>query len=91
VGDCPGAVESGRPGLGRLVQRTIHPVLTRPHDGAPIRSSRVSFGGVFVTPLGVGQAVGDIVAEAVRVARDSGLSNRTHAMFNEVEGDTGPT
>jgi uncharacterized protein (TIGR00106 family) len=40
-----------------------------------------------VTPLGVGENVGEIVAEAVRVVRDSGLPNRTDAMFTTVEGD----
>ena len=34
-----------------------------------------------VTPLGVGESVGDLVAEAVRVVRASGLPNRTDAMF----------
>jgi uncharacterized protein (TIGR00106 family) len=41
-----------------------------------------------VTPLGVGEAVGEIVAEAVRVVRDSGLPNKTDSMFTVVEGDT---
>jgi uncharacterized protein (TIGR00106 family) len=40
-----------------------------------------------VTPLGVGEDVGEVVAEAVRVVRDSGLPNRTDAMFTTVEGD----
>ena len=40
-----------------------------------------------VTPLGVGDAVGEYVADAVRVVRDSGLPNRTDAMFTMVEGD----
>jgi uncharacterized protein (TIGR00106 family) len=40
-----------------------------------------------VTPLGAGEAVGEIVAEAVRVVRDSGLPNRTDAMFTTIEGD----
>jgi uncharacterized protein (TIGR00106 family) len=40
-----------------------------------------------VTPLGVGENVGEIVAEAVRVVRASGLPNRTDAMFTTVEGD----
>src|ERR1700749_2147478 len=40
-----------------------------------------------VTPLGVGEAVGEIVAEAVRVVRASGLPNQTDAMFTTVEGD----
>jgi uncharacterized protein (TIGR00106 family) len=41
-----------------------------------------------VTPLGVGEGVGEIVAEAVRVVRESGLPNKTGAMFTEVEGDS---
>jgi uncharacterized protein (TIGR00106 family) len=40
-----------------------------------------------VTPLGVGEGVGEIVAEAVRVVRESGLPNRTDSMFTTVEGD----
>jgi uncharacterized protein (TIGR00106 family) len=40
-----------------------------------------------VTPLGVGQDVAEYVADAVRVVRDSGLPNRTDAMFTTVEGD----
>jgi uncharacterized protein (TIGR00106 family) len=45
-----------------------------------------------VTPLGVtavGQdgSVGDAVAAAVRVVRDSGLPNETNAMFTNVEGE----
>jgi len=40
-----------------------------------------------VTPLGVGEDVGEIVAEAVRVVRASGLPNQTDAMFTTVEGD----
>ena len=40
-----------------------------------------------VTPLGVGDAVGQYVADAVRVVRDSGLPNHTDAMFTTVEGD----
>ena len=40
-----------------------------------------------VTPLGVGDSVGELVADAVRVVRDSGLPNRTDAMFTSVEGD----
>lgn len=41
-----------------------------------------------VTPLGVGEAVGEVVAEAVRVVRESGLPNRTDAMFTVIEGDS---
>ncbi|WP_330259720.1 MTH1187 family thiamine-binding protein [Streptomyces murinus] len=41
-----------------------------------------------VTPLGVGEDVGEYVAEAVRVVRDSGLPNRTDAMFTSIEGES---
>ncbi|MEV4532662.1 thiamine-binding protein [Asanoa sp. NPDC049518] len=41
-----------------------------------------------VTPLGVGEGVADLVAEAVRVVRASGLPHRTDAMFTTVEGET---
>ncbi|MFB9889936.1 MTH1187 family thiamine-binding protein [Planobispora takensis] len=40
-----------------------------------------------VTPIGAGEDVGKLVAEAVRVVRASGLPNRTDAMFTTVEGD----
>ncbi|MBD2895331.1 hypothetical protein amrb99_42670 [Actinomadura sp. RB99] len=40
-----------------------------------------------VTPLGMGEDVGELVAEAVRVVRASGLPNRTDAMFTTVEGE----
>src|ERR1022692_571763 len=40
-----------------------------------------------VTPLGVGEADAEYVADAVRIVRDSGLPNRTDAMFTTVEGD----
>lgn len=40
-----------------------------------------------VTPLGVGEDVGEYVAEAVRVVRASGLPHRTDAMFTSIEGD----
>lgn len=40
-----------------------------------------------VTPLGVGEDVGEYVADAVRVVRESGLPNRTDAMFTSVEGE----
>ncbi len=43
--------------------------------------------GFSVTPIGAGEAVGEIVAEAVRVVRDSGLPNSTDAMFTLVEGE----
>ena len=40
-----------------------------------------------ITPLGTGEGVGEIVAEAVRVVRASGLPNQTDSMFTTVEGD----
>ncbi|MGP4025369.1 MTH1187 family thiamine-binding protein [Actinomadura sp. 3N407] len=40
-----------------------------------------------VTPLGAGEEVGELVAEAVRVVRESGLPNRTDAMFTTIEGE----
>ena len=40
-----------------------------------------------VTPIGVGEAVGQAVAEAVRVVRASGLPNETDAMFTVLEGE----
>jgi uncharacterized protein (TIGR00106 family) len=39
-----------------------------------------------VTPLGVGDGVGDLVADCVRIVRESGLANETNAMFTLVEG-----
>ena len=40
-----------------------------------------------VTPIGAGEDVGELVAEAVRVVRASGLPNRTDAMFTTIEGE----
>lgn len=40
-----------------------------------------------ITPLGAGEDVGELVADAVRVVRASGLPNETNAMFTNVEGD----
>ncbi|GAA2241426.1 MULTISPECIES: MTH1187 family thiamine-binding protein [Kitasatospora] len=40
-----------------------------------------------VTPLGIGEDVGEAVAAAVRVVRESGLPNRTDAMFTSIEGE----
>jgi uncharacterized protein (TIGR00106 family) len=40
-----------------------------------------------ITPLGVGEAVGKLVADAVRVVRASGLPNHTDAMFTSIEGE----
>jgi hypothetical protein len=38
----------------------------------------------YATPLGTGEGVGEIVAEAVRVVRESGLPNRTDTMFTNI-------
>jgi uncharacterized protein (TIGR00106 family) len=40
-----------------------------------------------VTPIGTGEDVGELVADAVRVVRSSGLPNHTDAMFTSVEGE----
>ena len=40
-----------------------------------------------VTPIGVGEDVGEYVADAVRVVRASGLPHRTDAMFTSLEGE----
>jgi uncharacterized protein (TIGR00106 family) len=40
-----------------------------------------------ITPIGVGEDVGRHVADAIRVVRDSGLPNRTDAMFTTIEGE----
>ncbi len=56
-----------------------------------MRASRVVLVSVLVafsvTPLGVGESVGEIVAEAVSVVRESGLPNKTDSMFTVIEGD----
>lgn len=40
-----------------------------------------------ITPIGVGDSVGEAVAAAVRVVRDSGLPQETTAMYTTVEGE----
>lgn len=40
-----------------------------------------------ITPLGAGPAVGEHVAEAVRVVRNSGLPHQTDSMFTTIEGE----
>lgn len=40
-----------------------------------------------ITPLGTGESVGNLVAEAVRVVRASGLPYETNAMFTNIEGE----
>ncbi|MDS1270473.1 MTH1187 family thiamine-binding protein [Lipingzhangella sp. LS1_29] len=40
-----------------------------------------------VSPMGTGESVAPAVARAVQVVRESGLPNRTDAMFTSVEGE----
>lgn len=40
-----------------------------------------------IAPVGVGEAVAPEVARAIAVIRGSGLKNRTHSMFTEIEGE----
>jgi uncharacterized protein (TIGR00106 family) len=40
-----------------------------------------------ISPLGAGDSVGDAVADAVRIVRESGLPNETNAMFTNIEGE----
>ena len=40
-----------------------------------------------ITPIGVGESVGDLVAQCVGIARASGLPTETNAMFTNVEGE----
>ena len=58
-----------------------------PVHGLDWRGERAVLVAFSVTPLGIGEGVGEVVAEAVRVVRESGLPNRTDAMFTTVEGD----
>jgi uncharacterized protein (TIGR00106 family) len=40
-----------------------------------------------ITPLGGDDSVGELVADAVRIVRESGLQNETNAMFTNIEGE----
>lgn len=42
---------------------------------------------VAIAPFGVGDELAEHVAEVVKVIRESGLSNETHSMFTEIEGE----
>ena len=42
---------------------------------------------VAIAPVGVGDELSQDVAEVIRVIRESGLPNRTTAMFTEIEGE----
>ncbi|GAA2722245.1 hypothetical protein CAE01nite_26290 [Cellulomonas aerilata] len=64
--------QAPRPGAGaRPVLPTVDPML-------------IAFS---VAPLGSGDSVTEAVADAVRVVRESGLPNRTDAMFTTLEGE----
>ena len=39
-----------------------------------------------ISPLGAGESVSGVVADCVRIVRDSGLPNETNAMFTNIEG-----
>jgi uncharacterized protein (TIGR00106 family) len=53
----------------------------------PARRDRRVLAAFSVTPLGVSDSVGDLVADAVRIVRESGLPSETNAMFTNIEGD----
>lgn len=42
---------------------------------------------VSIAPVGVGDELVKDVAEVIKIIRDSGLPNRTTAMFTEIEGE----
>ncbi|MEK4131520.1 MTH1187 family thiamine-binding protein [Solibacillus sp. FSL W8-0474] len=42
---------------------------------------------VAIAPFGVGNELGQEIAEVVKVIRDSGLPSRTTSMFTEIEGE----
>ena len=42
---------------------------------------------VAIEPFGVGDELSANVAEVVKVIRESGLPNKTYAMFTEIEGE----
>ena len=42
---------------------------------------------VAIAPFGVGEELSAEVAEVVKVIRESGLPNKTHSMFTEIEGE----
>ena len=55
--------------------------------GGPVCDDGAMLVAFSVSPLGGDDSVGDVVAEAVRVVRASGLPNRTDAMFTTIEGE----
>ncbi|MGK5630905.1 thiamine-binding protein [Streptomyces sp. URMC 123] len=40
-----------------------------------------------LTPMGVDENVADLVADAVRIVRESGLPNRSDSMYTMIEGE----
>lgn len=42
---------------------------------------------VSISPVSAGEELSQHVAEVIRVIRESGLPNRTNAMFTEIEGE----
>lgn len=42
---------------------------------------------VAIAPFGEGDELAEYVAEVVKVIRESGLTNETHSMFTEIEGE----
>jgi uncharacterized protein (TIGR00106 family) len=57
------------------------------HNVTSFRDSGVMLVAFSVTPLGGDDSVSELVAEAVRVVRASGLPNRTDSMFTTIEGE----
>ena len=62
-------------------------VCCRWQHGPPGETMSSMLAAFSITPLGAGESVGDLVAEAVRIVRASGLPNETNAMFTNVEGE----
>src|SRR5580700_10768596 len=69
-------------GMIRALARAVPAHLRRYEEWRP--AMLVAFS---VSPVGAGEEVGKYVADAVRVVRESGLPNRTDAMFTTIEGD----
>ena len=68
-----------------MVTFAIYPAVQNNVPGKGIMASVIV--AFSVTPLGIGEGVGEVVADAVRVVRESGLPNHTDAMFTVVEGE----
>ena len=62
-------------------------VCCRWQHGPPGETMSSMLAAFSITPLGAGESVGDLVAEAVRIVRASGLPNETNAMFTNIEGE----